>query len=125
MRGQGKKVWVIPGGYIPLKSTGPEPDLLSQDRLAVLNLNRGKTSFRITVFYEKAEPVSFRELSVQGKRVKKIRINDLINPLPVPLETPYALLIEADKVVVVQFLRMFTGSAAAALTGTMAFSNGT
>jgi hypothetical protein len=125
MRGQGKKTWVIPGGYIPLKSNGPEPDLLSQDRLAVLNLNRGKVRFRITVFYEKAEPVSFRELFVEGRRLKKIRINDLINPLPIPLETPYALLIEADKEVVVQFLRMFTGSAAAALTGTMAFSNGT
>lgn len=119
----GTKKWVIPGGYIPFKSTGREPELLSQDRISVLNAGRETATLNITIFYGDDEVVEHAPVKVQGERIRKIRINDLINPFPVILEKEYAIMIESDVPVVVQFLRMNTGQDSLALMGTMAFGN--
>ena len=117
----GKKRWVIPCGHIPLATTGKEPDFLSQDRIAVLNLNKDPVKIRLTFFYPDQEPSGGYEVEIKGERVRKIRINDLIDPFPVELEKDYSLLIEADALVVVQFLKMNTSKRDLAITGTIAF----
>jgi hypothetical protein len=121
MEAKGKKKWVIPGGHIPLQSTGREPDLVSQDRIAVLNAGSKSVKVKIGIFYTDHEPVNEYVISVKGQRLKKIRINDLINPFPITLETAYAMVIEAEEPVVVQFLRMSTGNKNLSIMGTIAF----
>lgn len=121
MRALGKKKWVIPAGHIPLKSTGKEPEFLSQDRIAVLNTAENTATIKITVYYTNQEPSGEHKIKIKGQRLKKIRINDLINPLPVFLETEYALVIESDHEVVVQYMQMKTVHGKAALMGTMAY----
>jgi hypothetical protein len=121
MAAAGKKRWVIPCGRIPLRTTGKEPEFLSQDRIAVLNLNKDPVKIKLTFFYSDQEAAGGYEVVIQGERVRKIRINDIINPLPVYLEKDYSMLIEADKTVVVQFLKMNTSSRDIAITGTIAF----
>jgi hypothetical protein len=121
MNAIGYKKWVIPCGCIPFKSTGREPELLSQDKIAVLNLNRQPVKIRITVYYTDEEPVEYKPVVINGERVRKIRVNDLINPFPVVLDKEYSLVIEAEEPVVVQFLRMNTGHRNLALMGTIAF----
>jgi hypothetical protein len=49
-------------------------------------------------------------LQVKARRLRKIRVNDLIDPLPVPLDTPYSLVLESNVRVVVQLGRMSTAS---------------
>jgi hypothetical protein len=117
----GRKKWVIPGGYIPFKSTGREPELLSQDRISILNTGKETATVNITIFHEHDEAIEHEPVKVKGQRIKKIRINDLINPFPVILEKEYAIVIESDKPVVVQFMRMNTGQNNLALMGTIAF----
>ena len=117
----GKKRWVVPFGRIPMGTTGKEPDFLSQDRIAVLNLNKDPVKIKLTFYYPGQEPAGGYEIRVPGERVKKIRINDLIDPFPVYLEQDYSMLIEADAEVIVQFLKMNTGYRNAAITGTLAF----
>ncbi len=121
METKGYKNWVIPGGHIPFSSKGREPDLLSQDKIAVLNLNKKSVKLKMTVYYTEEEPVEGYLLEVKGERVRKFRVNDLINPFPVILEKEYSLVIEAEEPVVVQFIRMNTGQRNSALMSTMAF----
>jgi hypothetical protein len=118
----GKKLWVIPGGHIPLQSTGKEPDLVSQDRLAILNTGSHSTNIKLTIYYSDQDPVTNYSIKINGKRLKKIRINDLIDPYPVTLETNYSIVVESDDPVVVQFFRMNSGQNNAAIMSTMAFA---
>lgn len=121
MRAIGKKEWVIPGGHIPFQSTGKEPEFISQDRISVLNTNNKSVEISITIFYSDKETVSPVRIKIQAQRVRKIRINDIIGPFPVPLETDYALHIKSEEPVLIQFTRMNTGSDKAAIMGSMAF----
>ncbi len=117
----GSKKWIIPGGNIPFKGNGKEPAFLSQDRISILNTHKDEVSVTITIFYENDEAVEYAPVKVKGRRIRKIRINDLINPFPVILEKEYGIMIEADHPVVVQFLKMDTGQNSLALMGTIAF----
>lgn len=120
----GNKKWVIPGGYISSKSTGREPEWVSQDKVSVLNLNNEPVSVKMTIYYEDDEPIEGYSIEVKGERVRKFRVNDLINPFPVILEKAYSLVLEADKPVIVQFLKMDTGHTKLAMTGSMAYALG-
>jgi hypothetical protein len=118
---RGKKLWVIPGGHIPLQSTGKEPELVSQDRLSILNTGSDTVKVKLSIYFTDQEPVTGYVIKINGKRLKKIRINDLINPFPVTLETNYGIVLEADYPVIVQFFRMNTGQNNAAIMSTLAF----
>jgi hypothetical protein len=121
MEASGKKLWVIPGGNIPLQSNGKEPEMVSQDRIAVLNTGMNDVKIKLTIYHDGQDPVTDYNIEIKGRRLKKIRINDLIDPSPLMLESEYAIVIEAQEAVVVQFTRMNTGHKYAAIMGTMAF----
>jgi hypothetical protein len=120
----GKLNWLIPGGRLPLASTGPEPAFTSHERLAILNASDGAAEIRITVFYEDAPPVRGYELVVDARRSKKVRINELIDPWPLRLGRSYACLLTSSVPVVVQFSGLDSGHRARARMGTIAFPVG-
>jgi hypothetical protein len=62
------------------------------------------------------------ELEVDARRVREVRFNDLIEPQAIPLEVPYACVIEASVPIVVQFTRQDTGQASNAQATTIAYS---
>jgi hypothetical protein len=117
----GHRIWAIPAGYIPLQSTGKEPEMVSQDCVSILNTHWEKATINITVYYQEQDPIEGYCLQVEGKRVKKIRINDLIDPLPVDLEKPFSLIIIASHEVIVQFTKKNTAQRENAMMGTIAF----
>ena len=104
----GKKIWSGSAGYIPLYSTGVEPRFTSNDRIAMLNTGKLKATILLTIFYEDREPVDRYELEVKPGRVRKIKFNDLIDPLPIPLQRPYGLKLESDEKIIVQFSKTVT-----------------
>jgi hypothetical protein len=106
----GKKVWAFAGGHIPLWSGGKEPEFTSHDKISVLNTSAKDAEIKITIFYENKEAVKDHTIRVPARRVRKIRFNDLINPRPIPLDTPYGFLLASDVEVIVQFSRMNTSS---------------
>lgn len=108
--GIGKKLWAFSAGHIPLDSTGKEPEFTSHDKIAVLNTSGRTAEISITIFYEDREPVKVRPIKVQGSRVRKIRFNDLIDPVPVPLDKSFAVTVTSDVNVIIQFSRMDTSS---------------
>lgn len=121
MRTLGAKVWAIPGGHVPLRSSGEEPRQTSRDELCVLNAGHADVSLQLTIYYEDRDPVGPYPLKVPAQRVRHVRFNDLIDPHALPLDTPFAALIVADHPVVVQFTRHDTSQAANAIATTLAF----
>ncbi|HEY0942208.1 MAG TPA: sensory rhodopsin transducer [Steroidobacter sp.] len=117
----GTKVWAIPGGHLPLRSSGEEPRDTSRDELCVLNAGHVDVHLRLTIYYEDREPVGPYPLQVAARRVRHVRFNDLIDPRALPLDTPYAALIVADHPVVVQFTRRDTSQAANTIATTLAY----
>lgn len=118
----GKKKWAISGGFIPLDCTGDEPAFTSRDWISVLNTTKKEALIRLIVYYEDCDPADEYEYKIGPKRMRKIRFNDLIDPVPVPLEKAFGCLLVASCKVVVQFSRMDTSSSDHSIMGTIAYS---
>jgi hypothetical protein len=116
----GKKMWIIPDGFLQPKSTGGE---VSHEAVCVLNLGDGDAEIRLTFYFEDREPMD-RFLSTCGaKRTHHIRLDKLKDQEgnPVPMGVPYAIKVESTAPVVVQHSRLDTSQEALALFTTMAF----
>lgn len=113
-QGLGKKMWAFAAGRIPLLSNGKEPAFTSHDKISILNTSGARAEIRITIFYEDDVPVKDHIISIAPRRVRKVRFNDLIDPLPVPLDKAFGFTVESTIPVVVQFSRMDTSARALA-----------
>jgi hypothetical protein len=117
----GHSTWLIPGGNIPVQSSGPEPAFTSRDELFVMNTGDAAARITLTIFYTDREPVAGYELEVGARRVRRVRCNDLIDPEALRLGVDYGVVVEASVPVVVQFERVDTRQAALARYGGPAF----
>ena len=121
MKALGCRVWAIGDGHIPLVSHGKEPTFTSQDKLCILNTSGEEARLELTVYYEEAEPDGPYALQVAPRRVRHIRINDLIDPRAIPLDVPYGLVITSNVNVIVQFSRRDTSQGENAIMTTFAY----
>jgi len=119
----GHKRWAIGEGYIPETSQGPEPEMTSHDSICVLNASDAEAHVQIWIFYSDREPAGPYKVSIEARRTKHIRFNDLTAPEPIPRGTDYASLIESDVPIVVQHTRLDSRQAANALISTIAFAD--
>ena len=124
MKTHGMRFWAIPGGHIPLESTGHEPERNSHDKLCILNVGEKSAEVRLTIYYADRDPIGPYPLKVPGKRIRHVRFNDLIDPEAMPLDTDFACVLESSVPVIVQFTRMDTGQAENAIASLMAFPLG-
>lgn len=120
MKAYGKLDWAFAAGRIPFQSTGKEPELGSHDKIAILNTSDKEVEVKMTVLYEDAPPVTYK-IDVKPKRLRKLRFNDLIEPVAMELERNFACYIRCEYPVVIQFSRQNTGSRRIAEMGGMAF----
>jgi hypothetical protein len=117
----GNTIWMIPGGHIPLASTGKEPEFVSRDVVCILNTSKQEAHVTLTIYYTNREPAGPYKLIIKARSVRNLRFNDLVDPEPIPLDTDYAVLVQSNIPVVVQFTRVDTGGPElAGITG-MAF----
>lgn len=121
IRHLGRILWVVPGGRMPLASTGREPEFTSHDKLSILNASGEKAQIEITIYYTSREPAGPYRISVQGRRCRHVRVNDLIDPEAIPLDMDYSLVVRSDTPVIVQFSQLNSGQAADAVLGHVAF----
>ncbi|MBE0597013.1 MAG: sensory rhodopsin transducer [Desulfuromonadales bacterium] len=119
--GIGRRRWVIPEGYIPEYSHGPEPQMTSHETACLLNTNQEPAQVEITIFYQDREPVGPYRVTVPPRRTLHVRFNELKEPAPVPKGTDYASLIESDLPIIVQHTRLDSRQAENALLSTIAF----
>lgn len=118
----GKKKWAFSAGRIPLKGTGKEPEFLSYDKISILNCSTADTVAKLTVFFNDKIPAGEYEIEVKAERVRKFRVNDLIDPHAIPLGVPYSCFIDSKEPVIVQFTRQNTMQDKLAIMGTIAYS---
>ena len=121
MTALGRRTWAFAGGRIPLRSTGPEPALTGRDQLALLNTGARSVKVTITMYYADRDPIGPYHVEVPAQRVRKVRFNDLIDPLPVPLDEPFGAVLRASHPIVVQLTRLDSAPDAGAWIATAAF----
>ena len=118
----GRRRWAIAEGYIPGWSNGPEPELESHETCCILNAGDEEAHVALTLYYEDREPVGPYEVTVEARRTKHLRFNELDRPEKVPKDTPFASVIESDVPIVVQHTRLDSRQAENALMTTIAFA---
>jgi hypothetical protein len=121
MKAIGRKIWAVPGGHISPESMGPEPECTSRDVLCLLNAGGTEAHLEATVYYADRDPVGPYRLTVPSRRVRHVRVNDLVDPLPVPLDVDYGMVVTSDVPIIVQFTRFDTSRGAATLASTIGF----
>jgi hypothetical protein len=124
MKATGRTTWAIAGGRIPFRSTGREPENTSRDELCFLNSGFDEANVEITFFYADRDPVGPYKLKVPARRVRRVRVNDLINPEAPPLDRDYGAIVESDIPIVVQFERKDTSRPENAISTTLGFPAG-
>ncbi len=113
--------WVIADGYIPNRSTGPEPEMTSHESAALLNTGDANANVSISLYFADRDPAGPYQLTVSARRTKHVRFNELQDPEPVPLGIEYAVLIESDVPIVAQHTRLDSRQAENGLLSTIAF----
>ncbi|WP_434740465.1 sensory rhodopsin transducer [Micromonospora sp. SH-82] len=104
----GARTWVVPGGHLPCPSNGPEPQFTGFDQVCLLNAADAEAEVSLEIYYEDAEPVGPYRIRVGARRIRHVRINDLIDPEAVRLDRPYGCVLRSSVPLVVQFLRQDT-----------------
>jgi hypothetical protein len=117
----GQRRWAIAEGWIPGRSTGPEPQMTSHETACLLNTGGTDANVEITIFYEDRDPAGPYRATLPAQRTLHLRFNELQDPEPVPRDTPYASVIESDVPIVVQHTRLDSRQAENALLSTMAY----
>lgn len=120
MKALGRRVWAVPGGNIPLLTTGDEPAFTSRDELVILNAGKSDVTVALTIHHPDDPPVGPYELTVAARRIRRIRFNDLIFPEALVLDRPFSAILTSSGPVVVQFTRL-DSSGRGSWTGTLAF----
>ena len=119
MTAVGHRVWAIAEGWIPGPSSGPD-DMESHETVSILNTSDDEAEVEITVYFSDREPAGPYRITVGARRTKHLWFNELDDPEPIPLETPYASVIRSTVPVVVQHTRLDSRQPANALLSTMA-----
>ncbi|NRQ33128.1 hypothetical protein HII36_14935 [Nonomuraea sp. NN258] len=116
----GRTRWVVPGVRVPMGSHGPEPEMSSRDQLALLNTGTREAQVELMAYGEDEQVGPFH-CEVGARRLRLIGLGDLIDPRALLLDTPYAVVVDSDVPIVVQFTRYDTRQAALATAGGLAF----
>jgi hypothetical protein len=122
MKAVGRRVWVIPEGFIPAQSMeGADRATLSHEAACILNPGPADAHLRITLYFVDRPPAGPYRLTVGAERTLHLRFNDLNDPESIPLDTDYASIIESDVPIFVQHTRLDSRHPNIALISTMAF----
>jgi hypothetical protein len=117
----GHRVWAIPEGFIPGRSFSQRPDLVSHEAACILNASDQPASIELTLYFEDRDPAGPYTLTIEPRRTKHMRFNDLSDPERVPRDTAYSSVIRSDVPIVVQHTRLDSRDPHIALLSTLAY----
>src|SRR5947209_5365752 len=123
----GKRMWVIPEGWIPADSTGPEESLgpegtlTSHEAACMLNVTDDDANVEIVAYFPDRAPAGPYSVRIPAKRTLHLRFNDLDDPEPIPRDTAYSTVIESDRPIVVQHTRLDSRMPPHAVLSTIAY----
>src|SRR5690348_1467868 len=118
----GRKRWAVAEGYIPTWSNGPAPQMTSHESLCILNASEQTAHVEITIFFTDRDPAGPYLITIDPRRTKHVRLNELKDPEKIPVGVEFSSVLESDIPVVVQHTRLDSRQAENALLSTIAFS---
>jgi hypothetical protein len=120
MSGDGDLSWVIPDGWLPPE--GGEGDMINHESLMIMNTGLEPAKITIDIYFDDREPVKGLPIIVEAERIKAIRL-DLAEELgyELPRATQYALRINSNVKIIVQYGRMDVRQSNLAYYGTMGY----
>lgn len=116
----GKKVWLIPDAFLNSVSKN---NSVSHEAICVLNTSDVDAKIDLTLFFEDREKITdFSSFCGAGK-THHIRLDKIksANGDMIPRDTPYAILVESNVEIVVQYSRLDTSELEMALMTTIAY----
>lgn len=115
----GRTTWMIPDGYIPPDSSG---SLESHESICVLNTGSKDAQLVMTIYFEDREPLEGIETVVPARRTRHIRTAGLESEgQKIPPGVPYAITVQSDIPIIVQYSRLDTTQPELALMSVMAY----
>ena len=119
--GIGKQNWLIPDCELPPPGDGV---LKGHESVIVVNDSNVDAEIKVTLFFPDRDPVSTITWKVGAGRVRCFRMNELDDMcgFEVPLESQYAMKLESNCNIVVQYGRLDNRQTNLAYYTTMAFS---
>ena len=118
----GRKVWVIAEGYIPSESCSSDRALVSHETACILNAGDRDAHIEIMIYFADREPVGPYRVTVAARRTLHLRLNDLNDPRPVPMDTDYASVYRSDEPIIVQHTRLDSRRPEVSLLSTIAYA---
>src|ERR1700755_3247694 len=73
----GRRQWVIADGWIPPRSTGPDPALISHEAACILNATEAEANVTFTIFFTDAEPQGPVRIRVPSRRAWHQNLGEL------------------------------------------------
>ena len=97
--------------------------MVSHEAICVLNLSGKDANIDITLYFEDREPMNGIHAVCRHERANHIRLDRVVTEdgRKIPKNTPYAVLVESDRPVVVQASRLDVSQPEYALMTTMAY----
>lgn len=115
----GATAWIIPDGFTPVRSSGL---LESHEAICIVNCTANRATVNVTVYFEDENPIENIVFVVEGQRTKHVRTDTLEKQgSKIPKGVPYAMKVESDIPIVVQYSRMDATQAENTLMTTMAY----
>ena len=115
MNDLGKKIWVFPDAFLPLKGepykTTNSGDQFSHESLCIVNNANISANLNIDFLYENDEPIENFQTKIRAKRSLHLRLDQIeINGNKLPREKPYSIILKSDINIVAQLSRLDTTS---------------
>lgn len=109
---------LIPDCYWPGTDHG---EYVSHEAICVLNIYEEPVTVEMTLYFEDREKMGGYSVTVPAERTLHIRLDKLLSKggVAIPKATPYAMVIECEKEVAVQYTRVDTTQPELAITTTM------
>jgi hypothetical protein len=110
--------WFIPDCYWHSRSTGVFP---SHEAVCILNTNTINATVTLTLYFEDRDKLDGFKVDVPAERTRHIRLDKLVSGdgTAIPQDTPYAIVIDCEQDITVQYTRVDTSQPAMALMTTM------
>ncbi len=120
MKTYGKKTWLIPDAFLGSESAN---ELVTHEAVCVINTSPEDAVIRLTAIFEDRDPIDNFMAHCGAARTHHIRLDKIKSETGagIPLDTPYALLVESSTPIVVQYSRLDASHAELALMTTMAY----
>ena len=116
----GKKTWLIADTYLNSVSKNSSR---SHESICVLNTSETDAKIKLTLYYEDREPDTSFESFCGARRTHHIRMDKIRSKdgRGIPMDAPYAVLLESTVDIVVQYTRLDTSEGGMALMTTIAY----